>query len=169
MARPKRFHLLSRPAPPALQVAPDPEDDPEPAQEQGPNSRALIEAFRPGIVEEIRRVMRIESDKALRASNKPEGIVGLVQAFYAKHGAHVSDRLTRATLPLVGVLRAAGHTPDLVSSIRATASTMVDASVADLSDPEGLAERVSLWEEMRPDLVADDLISSICASLKSTP
>lgn len=140
-----------------------PVDAPEPAKLPAPDpsvvTRGMLQAIRPSLIEEVSRLLRVESDKAIRSA-KQNTLPKHIEEFYPKHAEHIRSALGRVLSVADAALVTIGGKLDASSAIDATASRMVEASKSDLSDPEGLQQRVENWNE-RAEMVVDDLVASL--------
>jgi HK97 family phage portal protein len=145
----------------------DPVADPNAKDQQ---ARALVKAQLPLLVSEVRRLLRVESDKVLR-SQKRGDLPSFVDTFYPSHTKVVRDSL----LPVVRCMASSFSAfrrdvvLDLNPLLNGAADRLVSESRSDLTPDDGLTQRVEGWDA-RADAfaqwVGDELLSLYQSKVK---
>lgn len=140
---------------------------PEPPEEDG-QVRQLVQGIKPLLEAEIRRLLRVEADKVVRASKKPR-FDAWADAFYKGHADHVRAALSPCITTLAGMAGLVTKR-DLTQAVAQTIPLLVNKHIAesrsDLTDPDGLSERVAGWEEFRASAYVESAVEQLIEVMK---
>jgi HK97 family phage portal protein len=135
--------------------------------------RAVAQAQQPVLADALRRVLKTEADKVIRAAKKDQGAV---EEFYTKHPEHVRAALApvlSAVAASVWALSAEKPTDEQRAGVEAFISRSVAKSIADSREDlateielSGIEIRTSKWTVDRPEKVAEKLIGDLLVVLK---